>query len=72
MGGSMGLFAITGAGSGIGAATATLFSRAGANVVLGWYPDDPHEVEPVAEAITAAGLDHLGEIIAETRRLSSR
>ena len=23
--------------------------------MLGWYPGDPHEVEPVAEAITAAG-----------------
>ena len=46
---------ITGAASGIGAATAMLYARAGANVVLGWYPGDPHEVEPVAEAITAAG-----------------
>ena len=46
---------VTGAASGIGAATATLFARAGANVVLGWFPGDPHEVEPVAEAITAAG-----------------
>ena len=46
---------ITGAASGIGAATAALYARAGANVVLGWYPGDPHEVEPVAEAITAAG-----------------
>src|SRR3954468_18988060 len=46
---------ITGAASGIGAASATLFARAGANVVMGWFPGDPHEVEPVAEAITAAG-----------------
>ena len=46
---------VTGAASGIGAASAALFARAGANVVLGWYPGDPHEVEPVANAITAAG-----------------
>lgn len=46
---------ITGAASGIGAATATLFARAGANVVLGWFPGDPHDVAPVEQAITAAG-----------------
>jgi 3-oxoacyl-[acyl-carrier protein] reductase len=46
---------VTGAASGIGAASAVLFARAGANVVLGWFPGDPHEVEPVADAITAAG-----------------
>jgi 3-oxoacyl-[acyl-carrier protein] reductase len=46
---------VTGAASGIGAATATLFARAGANVVLGWFPGDPHDVAPVEQAITAAG-----------------
>jgi 3-oxoacyl-[acyl-carrier protein] reductase len=46
---------ITGAASGIGAATARMFADAGANVVLGWYPGDPHDVGPVVEAITAAG-----------------
>ena len=46
---------ITGAASGIGAASAALFARAGANVVLGWFPGDPHDVEPVEQAITAAG-----------------
>jgi 3-oxoacyl-[acyl-carrier protein] reductase len=46
---------VTGAASGIGAATAALFARAGANVVLGWFPGDPHDVEPVEQAITAAG-----------------
>ncbi len=46
---------VTGAASGIGAATATLFARAGADVVLGWFPGDPHDVEPVEQAITAAG-----------------
>jgi 3-oxoacyl-[acyl-carrier protein] reductase len=46
---------VTGAASGIGAATANLFARAGANVVLGWFPGDPHDVAPVEQAITAAG-----------------
>jgi 3-oxoacyl-[acyl-carrier protein] reductase len=46
---------VTGAASGIGAATAALFARAGANVVLGWFPGDPHAVEPVEQAIAASG-----------------
>jgi len=46
---------VTGAASGIGAASAALFARAGANVVLGWFPGDPHDVAPVEGAITAAG-----------------
>ncbi len=48
---------ITGAASGIGAATARLFAQAGARVVLGWYPGDPHDVEPVVEAVRALGSD---------------
>jgi 3-oxoacyl-[acyl-carrier protein] reductase len=46
---------ITGAASGIGAATARVFSRAGASVALAWYPPDGHDVRPVQEAITSAG-----------------
>lgn len=46
---------ISGAASGIGAATAKAFAGAGANVVLGWYPGDPHDVKPVVRAITSAG-----------------
>jgi 3-oxoacyl-[acyl-carrier protein] reductase len=46
---------ITGAASGIGAATAQLFARAGANVVLGWFPGDPHDVAPVLAAIERDG-----------------
>lgn len=46
---------VTGAASGIGAATATLFAEAGADVALCWYAGDPHEVGPVAEAVEGLG-----------------
>jgi 3-oxoacyl-[acyl-carrier protein] reductase len=46
---------ITGAASGIGAATARVFAEAGADVVAGWYPPDPHDVEPTRKAVEAAG-----------------
>ena len=46
---------ITGGASGIGAATAALFARAGADVTLTWYPADPHDVAPVARAVEAQG-----------------
>jgi 3-oxoacyl-[acyl-carrier protein] reductase len=46
---------ITGAASGIGAATARIFAEAGADIGIGWYPGDPHDVEPVREAVEAAG-----------------
>src|SRR5947207_2134973 len=42
---------ITGAASGIGAATARVFAQAGADVGLAWYAGDPHDVEPVREAV---------------------
>lgn len=46
---------VTGAASGIGAATAVRFARAGADVVLTWYERDPHDPEPVAAAVRATG-----------------
>jgi 3-oxoacyl-[acyl-carrier protein] reductase len=46
---------VTGAASGIGAATARVFAQAGADVGLAWYPGDPHDIEPVREAVEAAG-----------------
>ncbi len=46
---------ITGAASGIGAATAVRFAKAGADVVLAWYAGDPHDPGPVADAVRAAG-----------------
>jgi 3-oxoacyl-[acyl-carrier protein] reductase len=46
---------VTGAASGIGAATARVFAEAGADVVACWYPPDPHDVEPTRAAVEAAG-----------------
>jgi 3-oxoacyl-[acyl-carrier protein] reductase len=46
---------ITGAASGIGAATAVLFAQAGADVVLADYPSDGHDVEAVRSGVVAAG-----------------
>ena len=46
---------VTGAASGIGAATAALFARAGADVALTWYQADPHDVAPVARAVAEQG-----------------
>jgi 3-oxoacyl-[acyl-carrier protein] reductase len=46
---------VTGAASGIGAATARVFAEAGADVVAGWYPGDPHDVEPTRAGVEAAG-----------------
>ena len=46
---------ITGAASGIGAATALLLADAGADIVVGWHPGDPHDPEAVAAAIRTHG-----------------
>jgi len=46
---------VTGAASGIGAATAKVFADAGADIAAGWYPPDPHDVEPTRRAVEASG-----------------
>ena len=46
---------VTGAASGIGAATAISFAEAGADVALGWFPGDAHDVEVVRRAVEATG-----------------
>jgi 3-oxoacyl-[acyl-carrier protein] reductase len=46
---------ITGAASGIGAATARVFAQAGASVALAWYPPDGHDIGLVQDAITQGG-----------------
>lgn len=46
---------VTGAASGIGAATARVFAEAGADLALAWYPPDGHDIGPVLEAVRAAG-----------------
>jgi 3-oxoacyl-[acyl-carrier protein] reductase len=46
---------VTGAASGIGAATARVFAEAGADLALGWYPPDGHDIDPVVRAVRAAG-----------------
>ena len=46
---------VTGAASGIGSATARVMAGAGADVAAGWYPRDPHDVEPTRRAVEAAG-----------------
>lgn len=46
---------VTGAASGIGAATARTFAEAGADLALSWYAGDPHDVEPTRRAVEALG-----------------
>ncbi len=46
---------ITGAASGIGAATAQVFAEAGADLALAWYPPDGHDIEPVRRAVEKTG-----------------
>jgi 3-oxoacyl-[acyl-carrier protein] reductase len=46
---------VTGAASGIGAATAARLAAAGADVVCGWYAADPHDVSPTVRAVESAG-----------------
>ena len=46
---------ITGAASGIGAATAQIYAEAGADLALAWYPPDGHDIEPVRRAAEKVG-----------------
>ena len=46
---------VTGAASGIGAATAEAFADGGADLVLGWYAGDPHDIGPVVATVEARG-----------------
>lgn len=46
---------ITGAASGIGAATAVCFARAGADVALAWTSRDAHPIDAVVDTIEAHG-----------------
>jgi 3-oxoacyl-[acyl-carrier protein] reductase len=46
---------ITGAASGIGAATAEVLAAAGADLALAWYPPDGHQIEPVAARAAELG-----------------
>lgn len=46
---------ITGAASGIGAATARIFAEAGADLALAWYPPHGHDIEPVRRAVEETG-----------------
>ena len=46
---------VTGAASGIGAATACVFAEAGADLVLAWYSGDSYDVGPVVRSVEARG-----------------
>ncbi|MGL6280401.1 MAG: SDR family NAD(P)-dependent oxidoreductase [Gaiella sp.] len=46
---------VTGAASGIGAATAARLAHAGAKVTLGWLPGDPHDVNEALAAVAEVG-----------------
>jgi 3-oxoacyl-[acyl-carrier protein] reductase len=46
---------VTGAASGIGAATAAVFADTGADLVLSWYAGDPHDVAPTVRAVEERG-----------------
>jgi 3-oxoacyl-[acyl-carrier protein] reductase len=58
---------ITGAASGIGAATARIYAEAGADLALAWYPPDGHDIEPVRKAAEKAGRKVVVEAVDVTK-----
>jgi 3-oxoacyl-[acyl-carrier protein] reductase len=58
---------ITGAASGIGAATARIYAEAGADLALAWYPPDGHDIEPVRKAVEKAGRKVVVEAVDVTK-----
>jgi 3-oxoacyl-[acyl-carrier protein] reductase len=58
---------ITGAASGIGAATAHVYAAAGADLALAWYPPDGHDIDPVRRAAEKAGRRVVVEAVDVTR-----
>jgi 3-oxoacyl-[acyl-carrier protein] reductase len=58
---------ITGAASGIGAATAEIYAKAGADLALAWYPPDGHDIEPVRKAVEKAGRKVVVEAVDVTK-----
>lgn len=54
---------VTGAASGIGAATAIAMAEAGADVVLGWYPPDGHDVTAVRRQVESGGRRVLAQSV---------
>ncbi|WP_305091673.1 SDR family NAD(P)-dependent oxidoreductase [Prescottella sp. R16] len=46
---------VSGGGSGIGQALAVAYARAGAHSVVGYLPNDPHDVTDTVRAVEAAG-----------------
>jgi 3-oxoacyl-[acyl-carrier protein] reductase len=46
---------VTGAASGIGAATATALARNGADVAVTYFAGDPHDIDPVVAAVEGEG-----------------
>lgn len=68
---------ITGAASGIGAATARVFAAAGADLALAWYPPDGHDIELVRREVEALGRKCVVEAIdvtstSDVARLTAR
>jgi 3-oxoacyl-[acyl-carrier protein] reductase len=58
---------VTGAASGIGAATARIYAEAGADLALAWYPPDGHDIEPVRKAVEKAGRKVVVEAVDVTK-----